>query len=347
MIKAPYCVASGNDVSGVVMRFASKARTLHYGDRRLRTPLLVPAFSSRAPLNKVGTPLSQCEINTYLAQIGEDVVGPALISAFDLHHQNIPMPEPENFSFGAAPTFLDSGGYENYTLTDKSGEVTESRYFQVLRSWPESLPIIAVNFDCEDGDLGQQVHSALSLPVTSTSGKLLLLKPGRDKENERSTGSLAPIIAQIPKHAIALENLSAIGLTEKEAGQSFEQRIAQIKALRRMLDDCGLAEKPIHVFGGLDPIRTPYYFLAGADIFDGTSWLRFAFDKGQAVYLDAHASIQYPDKDIALAEWLIRRQNLGDIVQLQISMRSFLASGQLGELDLDESLLRRLFPEDV
>lgn len=329
------------------MRFASKARTLNYGDRRLRTPLLVPSFSSRAPLKKVGAPLGPAEINTYLAQIGEDVVGPALISAFDLHHNNIPMPEPKTLSFGAIPTFVDSGGYENYTLTDESDAVTEEHYFQVLRGWPKGLPIIAVNSDCEDGDLERQIQSAISLPVASSSGKLLLLKPERNKETDSSTGNLSPIIAQIPKHFTALQSLSAIGLTEKEAGQSFVQRVAQIRVLRRMLDNSGLVEMPIHVFGGLDPVRTYYYFLAGADIFDGTSWLRFAFKDGQAIYLDAQASIQYPDEDIEWAEWLVRRQNLGEIVQMQMSMRSFLASGQIGDLGLDNSLLRKFFPEDA
>lgn len=325
------------------MRFVSKTRTLRYGDRKLRTPLLLPSFSSRAPIKKVGAALSEEEINTYLAQIGEDVIGPALISAFDLYHKNIPMPDPEALSFGATPTFVDSGGYENYTLTNDKEKITEERYFQVLRKWPESLPIVAVNFDCENGDLGNQIQSALNLPVASSSGKLLLLKPERDNETGLTSGDLAPLIAQIPAHVATLSGLSAIGLTEKEAGQSFVQRVAQIMSLRATLDDSGLSEMPIHVFGGLDPLRTFYYFLAGADIFDGTSWLRFAFEKGQAVYLDAQTSVQYPDEDIELAEWFIRRQNLAGIVQMQINMRSFLASGQLEDLGLDETLLRKLF----
>lgn len=327
------------------MHFASVARTLRFGERQLKTPLLVPAFSSRAPLKKVGAPLSQDAINTYLKQMGEDVVGPALISAFDLHHGNIPMPEPEALTFGAAPTFLDSGGYENLTLADRKDEVTEEHYFEVLRRWPERLPIIAVNSDCEDADLGKQVQSALSLPVARTSGRLLLLKPESSANPADPSANLSAIVAQIPDHVSSLKELSAIGLTEKEAGTSFVQRVAQIKLLRQVLDECELSQMPIHVFGGLDPLRTYYYFLAGADIFDGTSWLRFAFQNGQAVYLDAHASVAYPDENIEWAEWLVRRQNLGNIVQMQISMRSFLASKQLSELDVDNRLVRSLFSE--
>ncbi len=328
------------------MQFASAARTLKFGERQLKTPLLVPAFSSRAPLKKVGAPLSQEAINTYLAQMGEDVVGPALISAFDLHHENIPMPEPDAPTIGAAPTFVDSGGYENLTLAERKDEVTEADYFEVLKKWPERLPIIAVNSDCENADLGIQVQSALSLPVAQTSGKLLLLKPESSENPDDPSVDLSPIIAQIPDHVGSLRELSAIGLTEKEAGASFVQRVAQIKLLRQVLDECELTQMPIHVFGGLDPLRTYYYFLAGADIFDGTSWLRFAFQNGQAVYLDAHASVAYPDEEIEWAEWQIRRQNLGYVVQMQIAMRSFLASKQLDELDVDSRLVRSLFPED-
>ena len=54
------------------------------------------------------------------------------------------------------------------------------------------------------------------------------------------------------------------------------KNIAQI---RRALDGVGL-DTPLHVFGSLDTVTTPMYFMAGADIFDGLTWLRFAFYNG-------------------------------------------------------------------
>src|SRR5262249_35869569 len=51
---------------------------------------------------------------------------------------------------------------------------------------------------------------------------------------------------------------------------------------RLALDENKMAV-PIHVWGGLDPILTPLYFFAGAEIFDGVSWLRYAFVDGVAI----------------------------------------------------------------
>jgi len=322
------------------MQFASRMRTLVYGSRSLRTPLLIPAFSSRAPIKKIGTKLTQGEIDAYVAQIAEDVVGPALISAFDLHKERIAMPTEESHVFGAQPTFIDSGGYENLSVIGDGEEqiasdriITEEQYVSVLRRWPEGLPAVAVNYDCEVDSLAEQIESVRSLPVSSVSGKILLLKASQ------STRSLASTIEQIPEHKDAIRELSAIGITEKEAGATFKQRILMIGELRAILDANDLSEMPIHVFGGLDPMRTYFYFLAGADIFDGTSWLRFGFENGKAVYLDALASCQYPAMEIQQAEWLIRRQNLAEIVQMQISMRKFVSSAQLADLNLGRSAL--------
>ena len=49
-----------------------------------------------------------------------------------------------------------------------------------------------------------------------------------------------------------------------------------------------MGDKPIHVWGGLDPISTPLYFFAGADIFDGVSWLRYAYYNGVAICSESH-----------------------------------------------------------
>jgi hypothetical protein len=44
---------------------------------------------------------------------------------------------------------------------------------------------------------------------------------------------------------------------------------------------------PIHVFGSLDPVTTPLYYMSGADIFDGLSWLRFIFSGYNTFYIDS------------------------------------------------------------
>ncbi|MDW3181367.1 hypothetical protein [Roseobacter sp.] len=67
--------------------------------------------------------------------------------------------------------------------------------------------------------------------------------------------------------------------TEKEIGASTKDRLTFLAAFRDLLDEAGM-ETAIHVFGGLDPLMTPLYFLAGADVFDGLSWLGYAFKMG-------------------------------------------------------------------
>jgi hypothetical protein len=98
-------------------------------------------------------------------------------------------------------------------------------------------------------------------------------------------------MSNIIKNVHNLADFDVIGVTEKEVGNSILDRMKNIAALRRALDKAGL-ETPIHVFGSLDTVTTPMYFLAGADIFDGLTWLRFAFHEGQTVYKQNYGALK-------------------------------------------------------
>jgi hypothetical protein len=63
-----------------------------------------------------------------------------------------------------------------------------------------------------------------------------------------------------------------------------------IAKLRNALTKAGI-DIPIHVFGSLDSVTTPLYFLAGADVFDGLTWLRFAFHEGQTLYKQNYGAL--------------------------------------------------------
>src|SRR6185312_9373800 len=80
-----------------------------------------------------------------------------------------------------------------------------------------------------------------------------------------------------------LSNFDVIGFTEKELGPSTLDRMVFIARLRQELEAAGL-DIPIHIFGSLDTISTPLYFLAGADIFDGLTWLRYSYFDGLTLY---------------------------------------------------------------
>ena len=114
-----------------------------------------------------------------------------------------------------------------------------------------------------------------SVPAT-TSVRCFLLKPpeGSDFHN------LDPLSAE---NVALLRAFDIIGVTEREIGESIHDRLVNIARLRQSLDAAEVTS-PIHVFGGLDPVFTPLYFAAGAEIFDGLGWLRYAYRDGVAMH---------------------------------------------------------------
>jgi len=90
------------------------------------------------------------------------------------------------------------------------------------------------------------------------------------------------------------ENLRAfniIGVTERNLGKNIIDRLKKIALLRKNLNEAGVTS-PIHVWGGLDPVLTPLYFFAGAEVFDGISWLRYSYKNGMAVNKECYAILK-------------------------------------------------------
>jgi hypothetical protein len=85
-----------------------------------------------------------------------------------------------------------------------------------------------------------------------------------------------------------LEPFDVIGVTETELGDSLLDRARAIREMRETLDDGGI-DAPIHVFGVLDPLLVAFYFMAGAELFDGLTWIRYGTKGGLAVYRDSAA----------------------------------------------------------
>jgi len=82
---------------------------------------------------------------------------------------------------------------------------------------------------------------------------------------------------------------------------------------------------PIHVFGSLDPISTPLYFLVGADYFDGLTWLRYAYLDGYAVYNHNFGATELNLSERAdQMKCHINSRNFNYLKKLQDQMRQFL-----------------------
>jgi hypothetical protein len=310
----------------------AKKRTLMLnGEEIARTPLLVPSFSSK------GFP----DVLKIMKTTEEVMEGSMLVSAYDLHYKEISMP----FDY-ASLLFLDSGGYEASKDTDLS-EIqgyehicrpwTKAMHDDVLAGWKPNVPSVVVNYDHPKDrvNFAEQVRRAKELaPGRSDFLREVLLKPETEASNLLK---IETIISQIH----LLKNFDVVGVTEKEIGTSIFQRMENIARLRISLDSVA-PNIPIHVFGSLDTITTPLYFLAGADIFDGLTWLRFAFHDGYTMYKHNYGAVSLGLKIKAhVIDGKCWVDNYRYLVDLELEMRRFLNENNFDSFRFHSELFKR------
>jgi hypothetical protein len=298
----------------------AKRRALKLNGQEIeRTPLLIPSFSSK------GFP----EVDNIIKYCSELIDGVMLVSAYDLHYGKVKPP----FNFPSL-IFLDSGGYEaskDTELSDfgdkehKPKPWTQAMHEAQLANWKPRVPTVLISYD----------HPRERLPIKAQVERAKAMAPGRD-------GYLREILlkpetaaqrflqmANIIKNVHRLEDFDVIGVTEKEVGNSIFDRMKHIAELRRALEKVGL-ETPIHVFGSLDTITTSMYFLAGADIFDGLTWLRFAFHEGKTIYKHNYGAIKF---GISIKSEVIDGKCWNDnyyyLSEMQLEMRRYLNSNDI------------------
>lgn len=293
---------------------AARRKIVLNGRELTRTPLLVPSFSSKG-FNGVQKIINTAE---------ECITDCALVSAYDIHYKLV-SPEigfPELL-------FLDSGGYEcskdlelsdlGYTTHDPK-EWTSDMHKCSLDAWSSSTPTICVSYDnpSERLSTSDQIERARSLfNGRNTIGKELLLKP--ETKDQRYV-QVEHVLANIHRFA----DFDVLGFTEKELGNSVLKRMVAIARVRSALNNVGI-HIPIHIFGSLDTISTPLYFLAGADIFDGLTWLRFAYLDGLTTYMHNFAALELGVEtrdSFANAQVLFR--NYYYMKKLELQMRTYL-----------------------
>ncbi|GHE74576.1 hypothetical protein [Roseivirga thermotolerans] len=312
-----------------------KSRTIkHPTGVEIETPLLIPSFSSK------GFALLKKKINNKPKEVSEiyDVLNvPAqellheslLVSAYDVYHGYIP---PLSEIGITNVVFIDSGGYETSESFDISGvnktrhEVLdwgEEELIRTLSSCPEETSFVIVNFDHGEIRLPfeDQIQNADKF-FSQFRNRMLtdfLIKP--EKKQQPNV-----VIDDLLRSIHSLNKFDIIGLTEKELGNSIYDRMINVKKVRKSLDSNGLADKPIHVFGSLDPVTSVLYFFAGAEIFDGLTWLKFSYHNGMAIYthnfsvLSEALGVQSKDKAIALSSLI---SNVNYLEKLKFAMRDF------------------------
>ncbi len=307
----------------------AKRREIRFrGGRVERTPLIVPSFSSYAvPPVTIGNVLNSTQ---------SSIATGALISAFDYAAGAY---NGVDLTF-ARLLFVDSGGYEllrarafGHASTWTEAQYTDAMNAVVAALGTSGTTIVATSYDApgSNGTLAEQVFRAHSLlPSKEAVVREILLKPERDAEHLD--------IDVVSGHVAALAEFDIIGVTEKELGGSLYDRLVAVGRLRMALTSRGIAQ-PIHVFGCMDPVITPLYFILGADIFDGLAWLRYRFVDGLAATIaggslrdDGGLRERRPDAEA----W---SRNLRCLMRMEEDMRRFAKNGSLGEFKEGQDLL--------
>ena len=313
-------------------------RSFKFGEIVYQTPMVVPSFSSRG----------FDDVAKLIAVAREYITDEVLISAYDIKHAKI---QTKGWTFPTL-TFLDSGGYEKGAQTDLSDPRTkihypktwtESMHQEVLNSWNFSNPTVIVTYDNPRRPLplAEQIVRGAALFDQFPEGCLeILLKAetsGRKKPFPAGYLNFDAIEELIPN----LEQFQLIGVTEKELGRSLIDRMKGIARLRKALTSAGF-NTPIHVFGSLDLISTPLYFLSGADIFDGLTWLRFAYLNGNSIYRHNFSATELGVDILDEAMNLqIHLRNYTELRSLVASMKRFLSSKRFDEFGHHNDTLER------
>ena len=284
----------------------------------VKTPLLVPSFSSKAML----------DVDRLFEELSPSITESFLISAYDLHYNFIQLPTCEL----AEVVFLDSGGYEAAKDHDKmdplydAGQTnawTIEDYRSLLETVALIMPTFVTAFDhpAERRPIEEQVRIAVeTFKAFPCVGREILFKP---ETNDQRFIPIRNLIAQIP----CFSQFDIIGITEMELGGSTLDRMANIARLRIAMNNEDV-DVPLHIFGSLDPVCTPLYFLAGADIFDGLSWVRFSYREDMAVYHKNHIPLQFGIKDsdeLSLARSY--DANLHSLSELKTRLMRYLLDG--------------------
>jgi hypothetical protein len=140
-----------------------------------------------------------------------------------------------------------------------------------------------VNYDGYDEDgnapfVAQIERAQLFFAQHPSYSQDLLIKPER-------AGRSLEVGGLSPNTLARLKGFDLLGFTEKDLGDSVLDKLRTLARLRDALDGAGV-DAPIHLFGSLDPVMTPLYHAAGAEIFDGLTWLRYGYHWEVAMYRD-------------------------------------------------------------
>jgi len=311
---------------------ARRSALQHPNGASIDMPRLIPSFSSKGfPfVENKKSKRKTSEANDALELTGPTISDSILISAYDVFHKYLV--RPERFYDNKELIMIDSGGYElslEFDSTEPKQDPYEPEkrfdarsYEDILLTLPKRHPIAVTNFDHESigKDLEKQVQSAQVMfnRYPEFLSDFIIRPSGRARFVN---------VDDIIRHIEKMRRFHIIGLTEKELGGSLLDKLVSIANLRSAMNRKGM-DTPIHVWGGLDPVTSPLYFFAGAEIFDGVSWLRYGYCSDVAVPRDAYTALDLGIQTSWRRAQAIRLgKNLSYLEVLTIRMRTFVDEG--------------------
>jgi hypothetical protein len=314
------------------MLLADRRAITFNGQEVLKTPLLVPSFSSK------GFP----EVQNILEYTEEFLTDTLLVSAYDVFYKKILN------TINCVPlVFLDSGGYEcgkdvefsDLGVMPHLADVwTAEMHKAVVDGWDSNIQTVLISYDHPNQryPIEEQIAHASSLFKGRQVIRELLIKP---ETTDQKYIQIDSVIKNIHK----LAEFEIIGFTEKELGKTVLERMKHIARIRVALQQVHL-QIPIHIFGSLDTMTTPLYFLAGADIFDGLTWLRFAYHEGYTMYIHNFAIKELGTKltEKTLKAHTVTR-NIYALQELQLGMSRYLNAREFNAFPHHSDLFERLF----
>lgn len=286
----------------------------------ISTPLLIPSYSSKGFAIHDG----KSELCNTMLFAKEFIYESQLISAYDIYYNHMLDTMELN---PTQMTIIDSGGYEtsnNFDLSEtrkydrSKKDWNENLLSTVLDKWTELYPAIIVSYDDVEIkiSLEEQIKKASAFFKHRTQFLSdFLIKPFNKESNFIE-------INEVLIHSKQFEQFDIIGVTEKELGDSLFLRMKNIYLLRNQLDKHGV-NSPIHIFGALDPLSVILYFLMGAEVFDGLSWLKYDYYNCCASYIN-NSNIIKNNENVFLTDNEARMQTIKDNVYQLETLKNIL-----------------------
>ena len=322
----------------------------HPSGIKFETPLLIPSFSSKGfKISRISDDEIRSEVGGFLNFCSHDLNDVLLVSAYDIYYKVIS--KPTDFPAKPAIIFIDSGGYE---ISDDFDSDAVNKYNARVLPWDrdklksihdlwsdEIYSTIFVSYDCkkERIPLEKQIEQAkINMALYPKQLHDFLIKPEKSEDKY-----IYNVLNKIIGDPTVLEGFHIIGVTEKELGNCVINRMENVARLRSALDMAKITA-PIHVFGSLDPVSTPLYYISGAEIFDGLSWLRYGYHEGITTnifnYNAPEVNIHQSEEHIVGRTFL---NNLSYLKELELQMKDFARSKNFSKYKFNAEVFEKCY----